>query len=259
MPRLPLSVALISLNEEARIASTLRAVQDIAREIIVVDAHSTDATRSIAETYGAIVYEEDWKGYGRQKQSLLEKCSCDWILFLDCDEVLSPEAVKSLSLILTQPLVHPVYRLNMRTWYAGKFLDYIWQPDRHIRLVHRSAQPQWTTAVVHEQLLFSGSVGTIEGDVWHYSYPTIEAHFRKTIHYARLSADIQFKDGKRARWYNFILNPLAGFIRRYILERGFLDGVRGLIVAMSAIIYFFLKYAFLWEKQNANNDHNTSA
>ncbi len=257
--RLPLSVALIAYNEAHRIGSTLRAVESIASEIIVVDSHSTDATRSIAEEYGAQVYEEDWKGYGKQKQSLLEKCTQEWILFLDCDEVVSPALCSSIRTALSAPLRHPAYRINMRTFYAGKFLNHVWQPDWHIRLVHRSAQPHWTSDVVHEKLVFSGDVGSLTGDIWHYSYPNIAEHFRKTIHYARLGAELNYARGKKVQWYNFVLNPLAGFVRRYILERGFLDGTRGLIIAMSAILYFFLKYAFLWEMNYATQaqENNT--
>lgn len=65
--RLPLSVVLISFNEEENIGRTLEAVKDTASEIIVVDSDSTDSTAEIAESYGAKVFKEDWKGHVAQR------------------------------------------------------------------------------------------------------------------------------------------------------------------------------------------------
>src|ERR1051326_551632 len=95
-----LSVCIITLNEEANIARTLRSVQDIADEIIVVDSGSTDSTTSIAQSFGAKVFVESWKGFARQKNSALEKANCEWILSLDADEEVSPELADSIKTLL---------------------------------------------------------------------------------------------------------------------------------------------------------------
>ena len=89
MERLPVSVALISFNEEDNIGRALESIKDIASEIVVVDSHSTDKTREVAKGYGARVFEEDWKGYVEQKNCALQKCTREYVLSLDCDEVVS--------------------------------------------------------------------------------------------------------------------------------------------------------------------------
>lgn len=86
-----LSVGLITFNEENRIGKTIDAIKDIADEIIIVDSESKDRTVEIAEFKGAKVFVEKWKGYGPQKNSVLEKCQGEWVLLLDADEVVSPE------------------------------------------------------------------------------------------------------------------------------------------------------------------------
>src|SRR5215469_14625557 len=73
LPRMTLSVCIITLNEEANIVRTLRSVKDIADEIIVVDSGSTDATVSIAQSFAAKVFVETWKGFALQKNSSLDK------------------------------------------------------------------------------------------------------------------------------------------------------------------------------------------
>ena len=77
-----LSVGIITYNEENRIGKTLDSVKEIADEIIVVDSESSDRTVEIAKAKGAQVFIEKWKGYGPQKNSVLEKCSGDWILLI---------------------------------------------------------------------------------------------------------------------------------------------------------------------------------
>lgn len=71
--KLPLSVALISLNEEANIGRTLQSISRVASEIVLVDSFSKDATVEIAKGFGARVYLEEWKGYINQKKFCVAK------------------------------------------------------------------------------------------------------------------------------------------------------------------------------------------
>jgi glycosyltransferase involved in cell wall biosynthesis len=85
-----LSVVIITHNEEANIGRTLASVQPLVAdgkgEIIVVDSGSTDRTIEIAQSYGAKVFVEEWKGFAAQKNSAIDKAEGDWILSLDADE-----------------------------------------------------------------------------------------------------------------------------------------------------------------------------
>jgi glycosyltransferase involved in cell wall biosynthesis len=65
-------------------------VADGKGEIIVVDSGSTDRTVEIAESYGAKVFVEKWKGYAAQKNSAIDKAAGNWILSLDADEEVEP-------------------------------------------------------------------------------------------------------------------------------------------------------------------------
>lgn len=244
--KLPLSVSLISFNEERNIARTIESVRDIAREIVVVDSHSTDATRSIAEQLGATVYEEDWKGFTDQKNSCLEKCTQEWVLMLDCDEVVSAELRQSIIDAVQNP-AHDGYELNRKTNYIGKLLHYAWYPDWNLRLAKKSARPVWGGYNPHSFVTITGNVGKLRGDLIHYSYKDVHNHFVKTLDYARTSAESYYAEGRRFRMANLVLNPLVSFVRLYIVRQGFRDGFRGLIAGFSTYVYTFLKYVFLWE------------
>src|SRR5260370_6146016 len=99
-----ISIALITLNEEANLARTLESVMPLVRdgqgEIIVVDSGSTDRTWEIACSYGAEIFVEPWKGFAAQKNSAMEKASGDWVLQLDADEALEPELAEEINWVL---------------------------------------------------------------------------------------------------------------------------------------------------------------
>ncbi len=249
--KLPLSVSVLSFNEEENIGRALASIQDIASEIVVVDSHSTDKTREIARSYGARVFEESWKGFVAQQSSALEKCEKEWVLSIDCDEVVSPELKDSIIAAVTNPHAHGYY-MNRKTSYLGKFLHHAWQPDWKLRLVSKSALPRWGGYNPHAVLSISGKTKKLSGYLFHYSYKDVRDHFDKVVEYSRVVAEEYSQRGRAFRLYNLILNPLAAFVREYFLKRGFLDGVRGLAVAASVTFYTFIKYLYLWELQRVN-------
>src|ERR1700721_980790 len=93
--RKTLSVAIITRNEEANLGRTLGSVA-WADEIVVVDSGSDDPPEEFARNFRSRFFLEEWKGFAAQKNSALEKCSCDWVLSLDADEVLSDELAKEV-------------------------------------------------------------------------------------------------------------------------------------------------------------------
>jgi glycosyltransferase involved in cell wall biosynthesis len=244
--KLPLSVCIISFNEEENIGRTLESIEGIASEIIVVDSHSTDRTHQIAVDYGAVVFAEDWKGHIRQKNSALEKCNQPWILAIDCDEVVSPELKRSIAQKIKSPEIK-AYWLNRRSFYLGKLLKYAWQPDWKLRLVHKSSNPRWGGYDPHDALIIDGTTAKLEGDLIHFSYKDLRDHLERLVKYARIVADSYHRDGRKFHWYNLIINPISAFFKKYFIRRAFLDGIQGFFVSMSSFIYVFLKYTFLWE------------
>ena len=85
---IPVSVFVIAQDEADNIERLLKSVKHFA-EVIVVDSGSCDATPQIAERLGAKVFHQPWLGYAAQKQCAMEKCSQDWVLNLDADEVVT--------------------------------------------------------------------------------------------------------------------------------------------------------------------------
>ena len=250
MDKLPLSIALITYNEEENIERTLKAVQDIASEIIVIDSHSTDRTRQIASSLGAKVYEEDWKGFRRQKNSALDKCTQNWILSLDGDEVVTQKLKDQIIKAITQPWADG-YFINRRTVFLGRELRHALYPDRQLRLVRRDASPHWTGQSVHELLKIKGKTARLKGYLLHYSFRDINDLVLRLNRYARLWAQDAAAHGKSLGIRRILLSPLMAFFKNYLLKLGLLDLMPGFIISCAMCYYSLLKAFYLWEEKKA--------
>jgi glycosyltransferase involved in cell wall biosynthesis len=248
--RMTLSVCIITLNEEANIARTLKSVKDIADEIVLVDSGSTDATVSLAQSYGAKVFVEPWKGFARQKNSALEKAGCEWILSLDADEEVSPELAAGIRALLKSGETPQFagYKMNRRNMYFGRWIRHSgYYPDPKLRLVKRGAA-EFELRDVHEDMKMAGALGHLAGDLIHHAYPTLESFIEHANRYSSLGAGMVARE-RRAGFsvVNIVLRPMVRFLWSYFFRGGLLDGREGLLVLMTHAAYVSWKYAKAWE------------
>ncbi|HLB32677.1 MAG TPA: glycosyltransferase family 2 protein [Chthoniobacterales bacterium] len=241
---LPLSIALISYNEERNLARCLNSVADLAAEIVIVDSGSTDATLRIAESFGAIIKHQQWLGYRDQKNVALDLCTHAWVLALDCDEALSPELKQSI-LQFFQQGVSERYDgacFNRRTWFLGRWIMHgDWYPDTKLRLFRRE-KARWTHPI-HELIILDGPATKLFGDLLHYSFPSINAYIDKINPFADEFLKKQQQKGKKWSLASTISRPLWRFFRAYILRRGFFDGFPGLWIAVATAFTVFVRYS----------------
>ena len=252
----PLSVFIITLNEESNLPRCLASLEGIADEIVVVDSNSKDSTREIAVRAGAKVVEHAWAGFVGQKNFAIEQCTHDWALSIDADEEISPELRASL-LKLKAELNSPpapgepfAYAMPRRVWYIDRWIWHgDWYPDYVIRLFYRP-ECRFQGGAVHESLHFPGDVGRMTGDLLHYTYKDRADHLQRVKHYSGLWASGQRAAGKRAGPLAPYGRALFRFIRFYLLRRGFLDGRRGLQIASICSYEVWLKYSQLRSKSS---------
>ena len=99
-----LSLSMIVRDEAAQIEDCLRSVQGFVDEMVVVDTGSTDNTVALAQAMGARVERIDWPGdFAPARNQALQWVSGDWVLVLDADERLRPEAMAPLRALMAQP------------------------------------------------------------------------------------------------------------------------------------------------------------
>jgi glycosyltransferase involved in cell wall biosynthesis len=246
-----LSVCIVTHNEEANIGRTLESVKGLADEVIVVDSHSTDRTVAIAESLGAKVFIEDWKGFARQKNSANAKASGTWILSLDADEEVSPELAASIRELLKPGQAAPKfdgYFMPRRNIYFGRWIKRGgYYPDPKLRLVKRELA-NFELRLVHEDIKLPGKMGRLKGDLLHHAYADLDGFIEHQNRYSTLSAHMVLE--KRRVGFsviNILFRPMVRFFYNYIVRGGFLDGPEGFLVHLYHGAYVSWKYAKAWE------------
>lgn len=244
-----LSAVLITFNEAHRLRPTLEALQDLADEIVIVDSGSTDGTRTVAEAFpGVRWYERPFDGYGPQKNYANSLARGRYILSLDADEVLSPELRASI-LAEKGRWSAPAYRFLRVAVYCGAFVRAgDWYPDWKVRLFAREAA-RWDNAPVHERLLLPTGVKphTLPGELWHYTYATLEAHLERNRYYARLAAEAAYRAGRRPAFSPALARASSRFLKSLLLKGGWKLGWRGWSIATVGAAAYLLRELYLAE------------
>ncbi len=243
-----LSVIVIAKNEESSIGDCLKSVA-WADERIVLDGGSTDATVDIARALGARVeVAADWPGFGPQKNRALALASCDWVLSLDADEQVTPALRAEIEMTMKAPDAFSAYRMPRASRYCGRTLRHGgWWPD-HVTRLFKRGQAQFTDDLVHERLIITGQVGTLTQPLLHDTYTSLEEALDKANRYSTLGAQQAFERKERSGLLKALAHGFWAFFRTYVLQRGFLDGGQGLLLAISNAHATFYRYAKLWLK-----------
>jgi glycosyltransferase involved in cell wall biosynthesis len=214
----------------------------------------------IAESLGAKVFTEPWKGFAGQKNSAVDKCVGTWVLSLDADEELTGELQAEIREMLDADaqMTPPVdgYRLRLRHVFLGRWMRYGgYYPDMKLRLFRRltgSGVAHFTDRPVHESVQVDGRVETMQKDFLHHGYPNLEIYLEHMNRYSTLGGKIVAEKGKVSRlWpafcWNVALVPLLTFVWNYFFRLGFLDGREGLLLHMYHSGYISWKYAKAWQ------------
>jgi dolichol-phosphate mannosyltransferase len=90
------TIVIPARNEEANIAEVIQACKPYGDEILVVDGHSTDRTREIAEALGARVLLDGGKGKGEAIRVAADAVRSDIVVFIDADGSHEPKDIPRL-------------------------------------------------------------------------------------------------------------------------------------------------------------------
>jgi len=246
---LPISVLLLTRDEEGRVERLLPALA-FAAEMVVVDDRSEDGTAAVAERLGAQVHVRVLEGFGPQRRFALEHCTQPWVLWIDADERLDARALEAVTRTVNDDpgAGGPVaaYSLERRTWFLGRRIRWCgWGGERVTRLFHR-ASARFDDAPVHERVHITGAIAELPGILEHHSYENWEACRTKLVRYAHAGAEARRRAGRRAGILDVAFRPLARFVRMYVLQLGVLDGGHGFAVCALAAANVFLREMELW-------------
>lgn len=262
-----ISAVIITYNEEKKIERCIRSLQRVADEIVIVDSYSTDQTEAICKKFGVRFIQNPFNGYRDQKNFATKQANFDIVLSLDADEALSVELEQSI-LEAKENWSFDAYKFKRLNNYCGQWIYHSnWYPDSKIRLFDRR-KGEWGGLNIHETVRMNpgASVGTLGGNLLHWSLSTYEEHIDKANRFSTISAQEYFKMGRKSSIFKIFFNSGWRFFKAYIIKLGFLDGYNGFVISSFSAYTSFLKYLKLHQlylnerqkKENNNKPNNKS-
>jgi glycosyltransferase involved in cell wall biosynthesis len=244
--KIPVSVYVLTTNNRRTIERCLKSLS-WAEELVIVDSFSQDGTYEICKQYTGKLFQKKWMGHRDQYQYAADLTTQDWIMFVDADEEISPELAEEIRTELSGKGKEPdgffVYR---RTYYLGRWIRYGgWYPDGEIRL-YRREKGRWEGGL-HAKLAVAGEIGILKNQYLHYTYRDISDQIQTIDRYSKTATKDMADRSKPFRLVHLLFSPPFRFFKDYFLKLGFLDGIPGLIIAVSTAYYAFIKHAKLWE------------
>lgn len=261
---IPITVVVSTKNEERAISACLEGVKQFS-QVYVVDSQSTDSTKELAASKGAVVVDFQWDGlYPKKKQWCLDNLTIDnaWLLFLDADETPSAELVHELVQIggASNPPNIVAYDIPLTYVFGGRRLLHghvvtkraLLRPDKvHFPVVDDLDAPGMGELEGHYQPVAEGQVASTAGRIIHDDPDPIASWIARHNKYSDWEAFLRFHStsggrvnavrSKQGRIFARIPGkPLAFFIYSFILRRGFIDGRAGFDYAFGLAWYYWL-------------------
>ncbi len=247
------SIVIVVKNGADIIGRLLQSVKGLSDDIIVCDSGSMDDTIQIAKDAGAFVHSIPWEGYGKSKNVAIGFARYDWVLSLDADEKVDAELYSQLQQSdLTNDQV--VYQVLWKNFFAGQWIRHSdWGSQWKKRLFNKHVV-HWDNAIAHEDITSDKPLQFIKlkGYLEHYSFNDTREYATKMNHSAMITAQKYHDQGKQFAFFKLVFSPSFSFIKSYILKRGFLDGYKGWLIAVTSMYYTFIKYARLNELNRKN-------
>ncbi len=266
MPGVPISVIVPVKDEAANIERCLLSVK-WADEIFVVDSKSSDDTLERAARLGAQTLQFPYRSpWPKKKNWALANLPFrhEWVLLLDADETMPPEAEDEIRRIVAQPTGTAGYWINRRFLFMDRWLRHAYYPNWNLRLFkHRlgrfekltDAETESGEIEIHEHLVVGGKTARLKAEMAHYAFPTVTSFIEKHNRYASWEAHVALQppmagQERAAPWHRRIklpCRPLLRFLYVYIWQRGFLDGAEGYYFARLHGVYELLTAAKTYE------------
>ncbi len=247
MNKIPVSVVVITKNEENNIVECLESVHGWASEIIVVDDESTDQTIELAEKYADKVFHRKMDNEGTHRNWAYAQAKNDWVLSLDADERIIPELRDEISETLQENKEYHAFTIPRRNYLGDYWVKHGGQyPAAQLRLFLKE-RFRYEEVEVHPRVFLEGETGHLTKDMIHYSYRDFSHFLSKLNGQTTLEAKKWFQAKRKMSFGKAFWRMLDRFPRTYFRKKGHKDGFVGFMVAFFASLYQIISYAKFWE------------
>jgi len=250
-----ISSIIIAKDEETNIRRCIESQRGCIDEIVLlVDEESTDKTYEISTCYSNVkALKVKWRGYSETKKEAILLTTNDWVFWIDADEAITRELKDEIIQVKDSTPFFAAYSIPRKANFLGKWINHSgWYPGRVTRLFNKK-KVFFNSQSVHEELQVKGETGKLNGNLEHYTDPSVSHYFIKFNNYTSLAANDLKEKGRVFHLSDLIIRPIAIFVKMYFIKFGFLDGIQGFILAIFSSAYVFTKYSKFWELTRKGN------
>lgn len=244
-----ITATIIARDEADCIARCLESLSWVDQIVVVVDDRTLDDTYLIAQRYTQDVHVRPFRGYSDQRQWAAEMAGGEWILCVDCDEIVPGALQKEIVGAIAENR-HTAYRIPHLDYMFGKWIRHGgWYPQYHIRLFQKRCT-HWS-GDVHEKPIVTGSIGTLETPLLHFSHTRVSDWVEKMSRYSTLEAQAIVSSGGCSRLWHILLEPIGMFGYKFVAQQGWRDGMHGLTLAMLLACSRLVRNLKVWDLTHA--------
>ena len=252
MGKIPLSVVVITKNEEENIGKCLGSVKNWADEILVVDDESSDATVDESQKFADRVLHRRMDIEGRHRNWAYAQAKNEWVLSLDADEYVTEELKEEISSALSNTAFH-AYSIPLRNYIGSYWIRHSgWYPAGKLRLFMKS-RFKYEEVEVHPKVFLEGETGHLTKDIVHKGYPDFEHFLGSLNRQTTLEARKWIQTGRNMTLGKAVWRTVDRFPRSYIGKKGYKDGFIGFMIAYFASLYQIMSYAKFWQMKKESS------
>ncbi len=268
---IPLTVILLTYNEEPNLPQALASVCGWAEQVVVLDSFSSDGTVDVARRFGCEVYQHAFEDYAKQRNHALTlPIRNPWVLFLDADEWLPQELKAEIATLIARDPSENGFYIKWRLIWMGRWIRRGYYPTWILRLF-RYGKGRCEERGVNEHLIVEPPLGYLGHDFIHEDRKDLARWIAKHVGYARREAEELIKreqgltqaeigarffgsQAERKRWLRQrvwerlppFVRPWFYFLYRYVLRGGFLDGKEAFVFHFLHALWFPLLIDAFW-------------
>lgn len=249
-----------TFNEERNIANAIRSLLPWVDEVVVIDMHSDDSTRQIAESLGAkVVLHERLAFADPAREFGIAQAQGSWIIAIDADEMVPATLGAELTRIANTDQAD-VVMISMNTLMMGApITGGGWGLRNEIHPRFFKAGKVQFPPFVHSRHAISPGARILQLDpvqhlaILHFNYTDASHVLRKFDRYTTVEAEGRHARGLKPRTLHSVKAACRAFLARYIYRRGYRDGWRGLFMCSLMSMYEIAAFT----KQKELEDHIT--
>jgi len=194
MSKLPVTIIMLTLNEEHHLPEAIKNVKPWAEEIFIVDSCSTDGTVDIALEHEVKIVQRPFTNFGDQWNFALGRLpiKTPWTMKLDPDERVTPELFEEMGRAIQSKDACDGYWIPRRLWFMGKPLHV----KQDVLRLWKTGKCRFSDVIVNEHPLINGKIGKLKSIIEHFDSNNLHHWMDKQNRFTTMEA-IMKVDGNR--------------------------------------------------------------